>query len=142
MFKIFKPFELVNSKSDVFITSWNIDDVKDMKVVVNNISRAKKVRLTVGFSKQSHNCKELKVKILDYMKLGWSVKVLPSFHAKIWAINENAWVGSANFFPDTLQNYMHKTKIRPRLLKFMTEIWQKGYNVNEGSKLWLLPQKL
>lgn len=141
MFQIFKPFESVNSKSDVFITSWNIDDVKDMRAAVNNISRAKKVRLVVGFSKSSHDCNELKAKILNYMKLGWSVKVLPSFHAKIWAINENAWIGSANFFPDTLQNYMHKTKITPRLLRFMTDIWQKSYNVTDSSKLWLLPQK-
>jgi hypothetical protein len=141
MFKIFKPFESVNSKSDVFITSWNIAAPDEIKSVVKNINRAAKIRGVVGFSKQSHDCNELKAKVLEYAKMGWSIKVLPSFHAKIWCINSNSWIGSANFCPDTLQNYMIKCKITPRLLKFMTQIWQKAYNVNSSSKLWLLPQK-
>lgn len=141
MFKIFKPFESVTRNSDVFICTWNIAAPDEIKGVIKNINRAAKIRCVVGFSKQSHNCNELKAKILEYEKLGWKIKVLPSFHAKIWCINQNSWIGSANFCPDTLQNYMVKCKVNARLLRFMTDIWQKSYNVTNSSKLWLLPQK-
>lgn len=141
MFEIFKPFEKVNKNSDVFICSWNVDDVAGMRRTVDYISRAKKVRLLVGFSKTTHDCNDLKNKILDYMEFGWTCKVLPSFHSKIWTINNDSWIGSCNFFPDSIHNYMHKTKITPRLSKFIKEFWSKGYNVTNSSKLWLLPQK-
>ena len=141
MFEIFKPFKLVNSNSEVFISSWNIDDIEGMRRTVYDISRAKKIRLLVGYSKQSHDCKELKAKIQSYMKLGWTCKVLPSFHSKIWTINKDAWIGSCNFFPDSVHNYMHKTHVTARLNRFVQEFWSKGYNVTESSKLWLLPQK-
>lgn len=141
MFKIFKPFESVNKNSEVFICTWNIDDVAGMQKTINYISKAKKVRLLVGFSKQFHDSNQLKNKILDYMELGWICKVIPGLHAKIWTINNNAWIGSCNFFPDSVNNYMHKTKITPRLAKFIKNSWSRGHNVTNSSKLWLLPQK-
>lgn len=141
MFEIYKPFESVKSTDEIFICSWNVDEIDGMKRTINHISRARTVKLLIGFSKSTHDCKVLKNKVLEYQKLGWKVKVLPSFHAKIWTINKNAWVGSCNFFPDSIHNYMHKTKVTPRLKSFIESFWKKGYNVTNSSKLWLLPQK-
>lgn len=141
MFQIFKPFELVNKNSEVFICTWNLTEYKNLKRTNNYIIRAKSKKILVGFSKESHNLNDLKRKVLEYTKHGFTVKVLPSFHAKIWTINNIAFVGSANWCPDSLHNYMHKTKTTPRIKKFIKEFWNKGYNVTNSSKLWLLPQK-
>lgn len=141
MFEIYKPFEKVKSTDEIFICSWNVDEISGMTRTIRNISRAKSVKLLVGFSKNSHDLKDLKRKILEYQKLGWKVKVLPSFHAKIWIINQKAWVGSCNFFPDSIHNFMHQTKLTPRISSFVKKFWSAGYNVTNSSKLWLLPQK-
>lgn len=141
MFQIFKPFEKVTKNSDVFICSWNLTDYQNLKITNDYIIRAKRKRILVGFSKESHDCKELKNKVLEYMRNGFTVKVLPSFHAKIWTIDRAAYVGSCNWCPDSLHNYMHKTIITKRLKNFVDEFWKKAYNVTGSSKLWLLPQK-
>lgn len=105
------------------------------------ISRAKSKKLLVGYSKETHNLKELLNKLLEYQKNGFIVKVLPSFHAKIWVIDREAWIGSCNFFPDSIHNFMYKTKFAGRLSRFVDEFWRKSYNINSKTKLELLPQK-
>lgn len=141
MFKIFSPFNQVKSNSNVFICTWNISEYKNMKLTNNKIEKANKKQILVGFSKETHNCKELLVKLLEYQKNGWVVKVMPSFHSKIWTIDNVAYVGSSNWVPDCIHNYMHKTVITPRLKNFIKEWWSKGYTINNKTKLWLLPQK-
>lgn len=112
-----------------------------MTEVINNVRRAKKVQLIVGYSKQSHDLNKLKEILLSYKKLGWVVKAAPGLHAKIWLIDNEAHVGSANFCPDTINNYAVKVKITPRLRKFVDSQWKRGSNINDGTKLWLLPGK-
>jgi hypothetical protein len=141
MFQIFSPFKSVNKNSEVIITSWGIASSNKMEEVVNNINRAAKVQLLVGYSKETHNLDILKQTLMYYKRMGWIVKVLPGFHAKIWLIDNDAYVGSCNFFRDTIHNYMHKTRKTPRLNNFVKTMWRKSYNINEGTKLELLPSK-
>lgn len=141
MFKIFDPFKKVTKNSNIFICTWGIAPTNRMEEVTKYISRAKKVHLLVGFSKESHNLDGLKETLLYYKRLGWIVKALPGFHAKIWIIDNEAHVGSCNFCPNTINNYMHKTKITARLNNFVKTFWNKGSNINESTKLWLLPTK-
>lgn len=141
MFKIFKPFESVNKNSDVLITTWSIAGTNKMESVIKNIQPAKRVRLLVGFNKQTHDLKVLHETLMYYKRLGWIVKALPGFHAKIWLINNEAHVGSCNWCPNSIHNYMHKTKITPRIKNFVNLHWKNGYNINATTKLHLLAQK-
>lgn len=140
-FKIFDPFKTVNKNSHVIITSWGTAGTNKLGDVVNNVSRAKKVQFLVGYSKETHDLEKLKQILMYYKKLGWIVKVMPGFHSKIWIINDKAWIGSCNWFQNTVNNYMHQTKITPRLNNFIKEWWGKSYNINEGSILSKFSQK-
>lgn len=145
MYEIFQPFNSVGKNDEVLITSWGIAPTNKMEGVTQNISRAAKVCLLVGFSKETHNLNGLLKTLLYYKKLGFTVKVLPSFHAKIWIIKKSggsiAYVGSCNFCPDSIHNFMHKTKLTARIKQFTEKYWKLAHTINENTKLWLLPQK-
>jgi len=141
MFQIFNPFKSVTRNSEVLITTWGIAPTHRMEEVIKNVSHAAKVKLLVGFSKETHDLKKLHQTLMYYKRLGWIVKAMPGFHAKIWLINNDCWVGSANWCPNTIHNYMHRTKITTRIRNFTNLHWKNSYNVNETTKLWLLAQK-
>lgn len=138
MFEIFSPFKSVKKSDTVIITSWGAAGTQKMEQVIKNVSRAKQVKFLVGFGKDLHDLKLLKEVLMYYKNLGWLVHAAPSFHAKIWIIGKSAYIGSCNWFPDTVNNYMHKTNVNARIKNFVNPWWKKSYNITESTKLHLL----
>ena len=139
-YEIFRPFGTVKPGSNVHISTWGLGTVLQMDPVLMELTDRKcKVSLLVGYSKSSHNTTELMNNIREYQYLGWCVKVLPSYHAKIWIIDDWAWVGSANFVRGTITNLMVRVP-KANIKDFALLNWQQGVEVNSRTKLWLVPQ--
>jgi len=100
MSSIFSPLIKAPPKSNVLIATWNVAEHFSMREVVVPLSRSK-VGLLVGYSKKTHDLREL-IGILKFYKydLGWDVRMVPNLHIKAWIINETAYVGSCNFVPN------------------------------------------
>lgn len=139
-YEIFDPFMSLNKNSPVFISTWGLGTIEQMAPIVKQInSKTAIVQLLVGYSKTSHNMEQLFQTLSSYKSMGWHVKVLPSYHAKVWLMNKEAWVGSANFVKGTITNLMVKTS-RHQVQNFVQLNWQQGTEISWSTKLELVPQ--
>lgn len=137
-YEIFSPFNDLKRGGDVFISTWGLGTVIQMQPIIKVIKSAK-VSLLVGYSKSSHNLGTLLYSIQEYKLLGWNIRVLPSFHGKIWFIGDKAWVGSANFVRGTITNIMVEVP-KKTVQDFVSLNWQQGFEVSSTTKLELIPQ--
>lgn len=135
---VFKPF-YEHTYNECFITTWGIADTNVMDFLVKHLkAHAKSIRLIVGYDKEHHNMVELRNKLLEYLKQGWRVRVMPGMHIKVWAFDAHAYVGSCNFVPSTIHNYMHPTTFAS-LQELLTYYWMKANVFDKTTKLKLIP---
>lgn len=136
---IFKPLCNVANK-DVIIFTWNIQHPSIMQdYLINGLCKARRVRLLVGYNRQEHALDKLTQTLRDYQSLGFQVRALPGMHAKLWIVDDRAWVGSCNFVPNTIHNFMMEcpsSKVRHYILHY----WNQAYDLRSDTKLELLPQ--
>jgi len=139
-FEIFRPFQEAKKDSIAFITTWGLGHPLNMsQVVLPLIEKNVKVCLLVGYSKTTHSSSPLLQTLKDYKSIGWRVRALPSFHAKIWIINDKAWVGSANFVRGTITNIMVETP-KTNVSDFLNLNWDQAYDISATTDLDLVPQ--
>lgn len=137
---IFKPFCNVTNGEDVFIATWNIQHPSIMHdQIIKGMCRSKHVRILVGYNRAEHHLDRIRTNLLDWKAYGFHVRALPNFHAKIWGVGNRAWVGSCNFVPNTIHNYMME---EPWALvhDWISFYWQQAKDFTETTKLELLPQ--
>lgn len=138
---IFKPF-FEHQTHEVFITTWGIADPDTMDIIVKQLNaRRSFVRIIVGYDKTHHNMVDLRNRLLKYKALGWVVHVMPGMHLKIWAFGAHAYVGSCNFVPSTIHNYMHPTNVAS-LQNIMAYYWVHSNFFDSTTKLKMIPGKV
>lgn len=137
--EIFRPLVYCRKKP-VFIATWNLTDPADMAPILTHLMLASKVQLLVGYSKNFHHRATLE-EVLKFYRydMKWDVRVIPNCHCKIWTVGSKAYVGSANFVPNTCYNVMAKvdpTRITPIIKKY----WKQATQVSKTTNLAMIPQ--
>lgn len=140
-FEIFKPLWSGPRGAKIFISTWNVSPTWDMMPVIEEIkaSEPAEVSLLVGYSKTTHAPDALLANLMSYKKIGWKVRALPSFHTKVWVVDYDAWVGSANFVKSTIVNgmwHVHRSEVTEHLLLN----WRQAGQLSKTTDLRLLPQ--
>lgn len=133
-FEIYRePFCNMAKRDEVMIVTYGLVYASHMKPVVDLLD-GHKVTLVVGYSKHTHDLRELAFCISTYTRIGWKVFVCPKLHVKAWVIGKTAWIGSMNFVRGTAPNLMVPvpTKVvRDKLVDFLEECtaYTKGTNL-------------
>jgi hypothetical protein len=137
-FDVFDPFSRNNKPAPVLIATYGISPPSNMGWVAESVPNGS--RMIIGYSKKTHHPGVLRNVMSEWRKRGVIIRILPSFHAKIWIIEGRGYCGSANFVPSTLINYMHPAKAI-RLEQVFDEYWRAAHDpFRRGTDYMRLPQ--
>lgn len=134
---IFKPLCNV-ANEDVLILTWGVQHPSVMEGVMKQWPKAR-VRLLVGYNRKEHNLIKLAATLQDWQAHGVSVRAIPSMHAKIWVVGSRVWVGSCNFVPNTIHNFMTEV-FTGDAMRYAEHYWRCAKAFTPTTKLELSPQ--
>lgn len=138
-FGVFAPLLTESRRQAVFITSWGIGYPERMEPVLNALALAKRASIIVGYSKTTHNLIDMLAVCRAYLEQDIEVRLLPSFHTKLWVIGGKTWVGSCNFVPSTVVNYMWAVPLS-RVKRTIECYWSQAATISNSTDLALIPQ--
>lgn len=138
-FGVFAPLLTESRNQTVFITSWGIGNPDQMWPVMNALALSKRVSILVGYSKTTHNLVNMLEVCRAYLEQDIEVRLLPSFHTKLWVIGSKAWVGSCNFVPSTVVNHVWAVPVA-RVKRVIECYWPQAATISSSTDLSLIPQ--